>query len=159
VPIFFVLFVLLPLLELWLLIRVGAVIGGWLVMLWVVFAGMLGLSLLRRQGLAMLLGVNRKLQSGEMQVTELAQGVLLALAGVLLLLPGLITDSIGLVLLSPQLRKWCAPWLLRRMSVHLTQVQGYGYRQSSTPRPDERNQDIIEGECQKIDDDRNLPRG
>jgi UPF0716 protein FxsA len=168
VPIFFVLFVLLPLLELWLLIKVGGIIGGWLTLLWVIAAGMLGVAVLKRQGLAMLWGVNRKVQSGEMQVAELAQGVLLALAGVLLLVPGLITDGLGFILLSPHVRRLCATWLLRRMSMHVLQVQGFSYQQRSSQQDssrqhgrhqsDLREQDIIEGEYHEIDEDRNLPK-
>lgn len=168
VPIFFVLFVVLPLIELWLLIRIGSAIGGWLTLLWVIGTGVLGVSVLKRQGLAMLLGVNRKVQSGEMQVAELATGVLLALAGVLLLIPGLITDCLGFILLSPQVRRLCAAWLLRRMTVHLSQVQGFSYRQQGfreSDAPGARDQDIIEGDYHEIhdgkheiNDDKTLPK-
>jgi UPF0716 protein FxsA len=161
VPIFFLLFVLLPLFELWLLIKVGTAIGGWLMLSWLIASGVLGVSILKRQGLVMLWGVHHKMRSGEMQVTELAQGVLLAIAGLLLLIPGLLTDCLGLILLSPQVRRLCARWLLQRMSIHLSQVQTYSYRE---PAGDEtefrvrRNQDIIEGEFHEVDDDRNLPK-
>lgn len=160
-PIFFVLFVLLPLLELWLLIRVGAAIGGWLILLWVIASAVLGVSILKRQGLVMLWGINRKVQSGELQVAELAQGVLLAVAGMLLLIPGLITDSLGFILLSPQVRRLCAAWLLRRMTIQMSQARGFSYQQSPHDQPGSsgtRDQDIIEGEFHEINDDRNLPK-
>lgn len=160
-PIFFVLFVLLPMLELWLIFKVGAAIGGWLMLLWVIASAVLGISILKRQGLVMLWGINRKLQSGELQASELAQGVLLAVAGMLLLIPGLMTDCLGLILLSPQVRRFCAAWLLRRMTIQMSQVQGFSYRQPPYDQSgfsDTRDQDIIEGEYHKIDDDRNLPK-
>lgn len=155
------LFVLLPLLELWLLLKVGASLGGWLTLSWVIASAILGVSILKRQGLVMLWGINRKVQSGELQVAELAQGVLLAVAGMLLLIPGLITDCLGLILLSPQVRRLCAAWLLRRMTIQMSQVQGFSYRESPYDQSgfsDSRDQDIIEGEYHKIDDDRNLPK-
>jgi UPF0716 protein FxsA len=168
VPIFFVLFVVLPLTELWLLIKIGGALGGWLTVLWVIATGVLGVSVLKRQGLEMLWGVNRKMLDGELQAAELAQGVLLALAGLLLLVPGVITDCFGFALLSPHIRQLCARQILRRMSVHVEQTQSFAYREQQfhqADRRDVRDEDIIEGDYHEIHDgkheirsDKTLPK-
>jgi UPF0716 protein FxsA len=112
-PLFF-LFVVFPLLELWLLFKVGSLIGALPTLGLVVLSGALGAAVLRQAGWRTLL----RLQRGETPAPELAEGFLLALGGVLLLLPGLIGDVLGLLCLLPLCRHRLARRMLGRRRAH-----------------------------------------
>jgi UPF0716 protein FxsA len=100
-PLFFLVF-LYPLLELWLLIKVGSLIGAVTVLALVLGSGFLGLAILRRASwLALLRARSGALGAPEMMLTD---GVLLAGAGLLLFLPGLLGDLLGVLLLMPATR-------------------------------------------------------
>ncbi|MCC6295320.1 MAG: FxsA family protein [Pseudomonadales bacterium] len=105
------LFVVLPLAELWLLIRVGAAIGALTVVAWVVAAAALGVAVIQRQGINTLTQVRARLARGEPPAEAMLDGMLLALSGLLLVVPGLLTDVAGLLGLVPTLRHW----LVRRL--------------------------------------------
>ncbi len=110
----FLLFLLVPLVEIWFLIQVGRVIGaGWTVF-FVVFTAVLGAALLRAQGLTTLQRVQASLEAGRLPAAELLEGLLLLLAGALLLTPGFVTDALGFLLLLPPLRRQMAKWLIRK---------------------------------------------
>lgn len=81
-------------------------------------AGILGMALLRRQGLAVLLRTRAQMDRGEMPVGEMFDGLCLALAGVLLVLPGFFSDFVALALLLPPVRLALRGLLLARMAVH-----------------------------------------
>ncbi len=116
----FLLFLVLPLAELWLLIRVGAAIGALTVVAWVVAAAALGVAVIQRQGFNMLTQVRARLARGEPPAEAMLDGMLLALSGLLLVVPGLLTDGAGLLGLVPTLRRWlvrrllAAPRVVRR---------------------------------------------
>lgn len=102
----------LPFFELWLLIRIGAEIGALTTIALLILAGMAGTALLRWQGVYTLWKVQERLQRGDMAADAVFDGVLLAVAGVLLFIPGFITDGLALLLLLPPLRRWLARKLL-----------------------------------------------
>ena len=131
----FLVFILLPILELWLLIRVGASIGATLTVGLVLVTAVLGVAVINRQGLHTLTRVRARLARGEAPTAEVVEGTLLALAGMLLLLPGLLTDAVGLAGLVPVVRRL----LVRRVLASARMV---------TPRPD---RDLIEGEYERED--------
>jgi UPF0716 protein FxsA len=106
---------LLPIVEMYLLIRVGGYLGAWPTIALVIVAGATGIAILRRQGPAALGRVVSRMQEGQVPALELAEGALLALAGVLLLIPGFMTDLAGLLLLVPALRRRLAGRLAARM--------------------------------------------
>jgi len=126
---------LLPIVEMYLLIRVGGYLGAAPTILLVVGAAFLGMLVLRMQGPATLQRVAARLQAGEAPALELAEGALLAAAGMLLLLPGFCSDIVGLVLLVPAVRVWAAARLVRRL------LRGGTYRQAGHV--------IIEGEFER----------
>lgn len=157
---FFVMFVLLPLAELWLLIKVGAALGGGLILAWIIATGLIGVSLIKRQGLTMLLSANRRYQDGELLAADFAQGILLAIAGVLLLIPGFMTDGLGVALLSPWLRRLLAQRMLKHMTVQAAGGTGFEYRSQhfNQTRSGPESEDIIEGEYYEIKTDKTLPK-
>ena len=101
-----IVFMLVPIVEMWILIEVGGWIGALPTIGLVVVTATLGLSLLKRQGLSTLLSARQKMNEGSIPATELVSGVMLAVGGALLLTPGFVTDLVGFVLLIPQTRQW-----------------------------------------------------
>jgi UPF0716 protein FxsA len=117
-------FFLTPIAEMYLLIEVAGYINTWPTVFLVMLTAVIGVALLKRQGLATLTrGVNR-MNAGEIPATEIAEGLLLAVAGALLVTPGFITDGVGFALLFPPSRVWLAGLLLKRVEVQGVQSQG-----------------------------------
>ena len=109
-------FVLTPLIEMYILIEVGGIIGAWPTIGLVVLTAVIGVGLIRAQGFATLMRGVARLNAGELPATELVEGVMLALAGALMLTPGFVTDATGFILLTPSLRRRLAAELLRRFA-------------------------------------------
>ncbi|HEB58101.1 MAG TPA: FxsA family protein [Gammaproteobacteria bacterium] len=104
-PILLVLFLLVPLLEIYLLIKVGSHIGAFNTIVLVVATAIGGAALLRLQGLATLTRVRQEMEAGVLPAMPMLEGVLLVFAGALLLTPGFFTDALGFLLLIPPLRR------------------------------------------------------
>jgi len=100
----FLLFTFVPVLELMLLIEVGAQIGGLNTIAVCLVTGFVGASLARSQGASVLRRMQGTLQQGGLPARELLDGVLILMAGVVLLTPGFVTDAVGIVLLLPPTR-------------------------------------------------------
>lgn len=101
----FLLFIIIPIIEITLLMQIGALIGAWPTVAIVIFTAWLGAKNVRQQGLATMQSVQTKMAQGEMPSAEIVTGVMLLVAGVLLVTPGFVTDIFGLLLLVPQVRK------------------------------------------------------
>ena len=125
-----IIFMLVPVIEMWILIEVGGWIGALPTIALVVLTATLGLSLLKRQGPSMLMSARRKINEGSIPASELVSGVMIAVGGALLLTPGFVTDAIGFALLIPQARQWLLLKLADRY----------------------RDKIIIEGEFRRVDD-------
>lgn len=108
------LFITIPILEMYLLIQVGSRIGALPTIGLVVLTATIGLWLLRLEGLATLMRLQERVNQGEVPGRELMEGAMLLVGGALLLTPGFFTDAIGFVCLLPGLRKPIAEWLLNR---------------------------------------------
>ncbi len=93
------LFTLVPLVELYLLIRIGGLIGAGPTILLVLGTGAVGAWLARREGLRSWIAVQRELASGRLPANELLHGLLVVVSGVLLVTPGIFTDAFGLLML------------------------------------------------------------
>ncbi|PIE44140.1 MAG: exlusion protein FxsA [Gammaproteobacteria bacterium] len=160
-PVFFILFIVIPVAEIAVLINVGKVIGAWYTVLLIFLTAIIGASLLKRQGLATLLRANRKLNSGEIPAKEMFEGFLLALGGAFLLTPGFITDAIGFSLVIPQIRSVWVGYLAKKVivsgkmgsgqsqSFYYRSDHGFGTQQPSSDRSGF-GSDIIEGEYQDV---------
>ncbi|WP_444931977.1 FxsA family protein [Microbulbifer sp. SSSA002] len=133
------LFIALPVLEMWVLIAVGSEIGALPTIGLVILTAVAGLTLLRRQGISTLLRAQEKMRSGNIPAKEMVEGIFLAVGGVLLLTPGFITDFFGFICLIPGLRNLLLGFILRHISV----VPPQDFTQSPQQK---RGDDIIEGE-------------
>jgi UPF0716 protein FxsA len=98
------LFIVVPVVEMWLLITVGQQIGAVSTIGLVLLTAFIGVSLLRYQGAAALLKARSKMSSGELPAREIADGLFFAVGGALLLTPGFVTDVIGFACLTPGIR-------------------------------------------------------
>jgi UPF0716 protein FxsA len=100
----FLAFTLIPILELYLLIEVGTIIGALNTVILVIVTGFAGAWLARLQGMQTMIRVRSSLQQGIMPTEELMDALLIFIAGIVLLTPGFITDAAGLLLLIPETR-------------------------------------------------------
>ncbi|MGR9091590.1 MAG: FxsA family protein [Gammaproteobacteria bacterium] len=111
----FLLLLSVPLLEIYLLISMGRVIGAGATILVVIVTAVLGAWLLRLQGLGTLARVQAASQAGQLPAVELVEGLILLVSGALLLTPGFFTDAIGFLSLVPSIRRRLAEGLLARV--------------------------------------------
>ncbi|WP_018276452.1 FxsA family protein [Teredinibacter turnerae] len=111
--IFTLLFIAVPILEMWLLIKVGSLIGALPTIGLVFLTAMLGLALLRQQGIQTLFRAQQRMQRGELPASEMVEGIFLAVGGALLLTPGFFTDAVGFCCLLPGVRQIILGWALK----------------------------------------------
>ena len=108
------LFTIVPIVELAILIKLGTYIGVFNTILIVIFTGVVGAALARIQGLKTLYQIQERLTEGQLPTGHILDGFLILAAGLLLLTPGLITDTIGFLILIPVTRKlfkeYCIRW-------------------------------------------------
>lgn len=112
------LFIVVPLVELWLLLAIGRAIGFWPTVGIAVGTAFLGVALARHEGRRVLTRWSESLAAGQVPDEGITGGVLVLLGAALLIVPGVLTDAIGLLLLLPPTRRWIAAavqaWLTRR---------------------------------------------
>jgi UPF0716 protein FxsA len=143
--VFLVIFVGAPLVELYLLIEVGSVIGALPTIALSLFTAALGGALVRMQGFGVLFRVQAALDRREVPALELIEGALLLLAGLALLLPGFITDAVGFLLLVPPLRRWLIlRWLKSRGTLRPAPGPAPGDAETRSDR-------ILEGDYRRED--------
>jgi len=111
----FLMFIAVPLIELALLIKIGEVIGILATVGLVIITAVIGVSLLRMQGVMALRKAQESLQAGRPPIDSVVEGVCLLVAGAFLLTPGLLTDSVGFLLLVPQVRSAIARWAFAKL--------------------------------------------
>ncbi len=109
-----ILFLTVPLVEIYLLIKVGSFIGALPTVFLVVFTAVVGVVLLRMQGFATMHRVQAMIARGEIPAVEMLEGVVLLISGALLLTPGFFTDTIGFLCLIPGLRRRAILWFIER---------------------------------------------
>lgn len=122
----------LPLVEIALFIMVGRAIGVLPTLGLVIAAIVIGGFVLRQQGLGVLNRMRTNMQTGTLPGQTLTDGMLLALAAVLLIVPGFLSDFIAILLLLPPVRAWLYRTLTRNMTVVETTAS---YRRAADPTP------------------------
>lgn len=119
----FILFITVPLLELYVLIQVGGMIGILPTIALCILTAALGAGLMRLQGLQTLASVRQKLDQGEVPALELVAGAILLFSGMLLLTPGFLTDCLGFLCLVPRFRLYFAAVILNHLMQHGTHIK------------------------------------
>jgi len=149
-PVFVLIFLLVPVIEIYILIQVGQVIGALWTIVLVVLTAIIGVRLLKLQGMAILMRAQQKMQTGEMPAQEMMEGIGIVVAGAFLLTPGFVTDVFGFILLIPPTRTLVMSLLLRKFMQHSHVVvqpfnQSGGSNQEYHTQGEARKPDVIEG--------------
>ncbi len=117
-------FILTPLAEIALFVRIGGEIGLWPTLATVLVTALVGTAVLRHQGLVTLTRARASLARGEMPLAEAFDGACLMASGLLLLTPGFLTDAVGALLLVPAVRLALMGLLARRLAAFVTPQGG-----------------------------------
>ncbi|MEZ9406107.1 FxsA family protein [Vibrio sp. 10N.286.48.F5] len=170
-PILLLLFIFVPIIEIGLFIQVGGFLGLWPTIALVLITAFVGASLVRSQGIQTLMSVQGRLQQGEMPAQQILEGVMLAVAGVLLLTPGFMTDALGMLVLLPAPRAMIAKKMMEKMVVtnmsggfHAGGQAGFGQSPfgqdpfNREPSDQSKDGNTFEGEFEKKDDDNDRNR-
>ena len=115
----FLLFAVVPVIEVWLLIKVGRVIGPLPTVTILLAISLAGAWLARSQGFRVIAAIRDELSAGRLPAAHILDGAFILAGGILLLTPGFFTDLVGLVLLFPPsrrvLKRWLGIWLENRL--------------------------------------------
>jgi UPF0716 protein FxsA len=149
-----VLFIVVPIVELWVIIEVGSLIGVWPTIALLLADALLGSLLLRHQGRGAWRRFNAAIAERRFPGREAADGVLIAVGGTLLLTPGFVTDVFGVILLVPPTRAIVRRLLRRIAARRLVIVGGPGAggfgppTESGSRRPYD-----VDGTAEEVDPD------
>lgn len=171
----FSLFIIVPIIEITLLIQVGGWLGTWTTIGLVLLSAFIGVNMLRRQSLSTLARAQQRMQGGELPGQEMAEGIVIAVGGALLVTPGFMTDIIGFSCLIPQSRRALVKMVSSRFTVMSASMhqnpfgadpfqsqtdvhsqadsQAGRYEQSPFKKPPEvpKSGDVIDGEYRRED--------
>jgi UPF0716 protein FxsA len=157
--VFLILLLLFPVLELYVFFQVSTAIGFFPALLLIIVGSALGVMVMRMAGFATALRTRASLQRGELPGEQMFHGLMLALAGGLLLVPGFISDALGMLLLLPVTRRLLGRTLRRRAEAHALRQRAFadevGPRPSAhvpiEPNRPGRQPDVIEGDFERRD--------
>ncbi|HHJ34955.1 MAG TPA: FxsA family protein [Gammaproteobacteria bacterium] len=131
------LFIIIPLVELYFIIVVGEAIGAFWTVILVILTAVIGVNLLRVQGMSTLAKAQRNMAQGQIPAMEMMEGIALAVAGVLLITPGFITDTLGFLCLIPASRQAIIRYLMTKGRVRTGFSAGPGGFQQGQNRSSE----------------------
>lgn len=155
----FLTMVSVSLLEIYVLIKVGGLLGAWPTVALVVITAFVGSALVRSQGLQVFQQLQQRIARGESPGQELIEGFMLLVTGVLLVTPGFVTDALGLLVLQPSIRSRVAQYLLANIKMGSTISGGFSQSSANSPFGDnlqrtKEDKNIIEGEFERKDDNK-----
>ncbi len=144
------LFIVMPIVEMWLLITVGREIGAFPTIGLVLLTAAVGFSLLRQQGFATLFRARQKMDAGELPAIEMVEAIILAVCGALLMTPGFVTDVIGFAGLIPGIRRGVVSrWVTQMNVVNYREYEVHSRDHGDTFDADSRT---LEGESWREDE-------
>lgn len=141
----FIAFFLYVYIEISLFIQVAHVFGVFLTLILVILTSVLGVSLVKNQGLKNFMLMQQKMAAGESPAAEMVKSVSLIIAGILLILPGFFTDFLGLLLLLPPIQKHLTVKLMPHL--RFSAMPGGGFKAGNTYEGN-----TFDGEYQRKDD-------
>ncbi|SEQ14559.1 UPF0716 protein FxsA [Ectothiorhodospira magna] len=147
-PIFLLLFFTIPLIEIFVLIKVGGIIGIWATVGLVILTAVIGAFLLKQQGIATLTRIQRSMDQGQLPAQALVEGLFLVIGGALLLTPGFFTDAIGFACLLPLTRQTLAILMIRR-GIFAAQTRYQARPHDQQPPEQGRGGRTIDGEWER----------
>ena len=114
-----IIFIILPILELAVLLRLDNAIGLFQTIILIFLTGIIGAWLVRQQGINILFRIKKEINNGNIPAKEMIDGVMLLIAGAVLITPGLITDTFGFLLLIPYTRNFIRKWIRNRIKKYV----------------------------------------
>ncbi len=150
-PILFIIFIVVPMVEIALFIQAGDWFGLAPTLLMIILTAVIGITLLRQQGLSTLYKAQQKMNQGEIPAMEMVEGILLAIAGALLITPGFFTDTVGFLLLIPTFRHYLFKSVLKNKIYMHVQAKHPDFDDFHTQKDPQHNR-IIDGEFKNTDD-------
>ena len=152
----FALFLTLPLIEIALFVTVGGWLTLWPTLAIVLGTGVLGVFVMRLQGLRAVLDMRNSMKTMQNPLSPMANSAMIMAAGVLLILPGFLTDTIGLLLLVPFVRHWVIGRFAGKMRIFTTPAPNPDWRNGGQNRYSD---ETIDAEYSEIDPERPPLRG
>jgi len=147
------LFIIVPLVELYLIIEVGSYIGALWTVLLVVGTAVIGVQLLRFQGFNTLRRAQENMARGSMPAMEMMEGIILAVGGALLITPGFLTDTLGFLCLIPATRQALIRHFIKTSSVQMRGFSGHNPNQPPSGQgPSSQSGRTLDGEFRREDD-------
>ena len=144
---FFIIFFLIPFLEIMVFMSIGGYVGFWNTLLLALLTAMIGGFLVRKQGLDTLNALRQTAQKGKIPLNEIFDGICLIIAGATLITPGFVTDTIGFLLLLPPIRTAIKHYIRTHTNWH-AEASSYGQHSRYNHDPN-----IIEAEYERVDDE------
>ena len=151
-------FIAMPIIEMWLLITVGREIGAWSTIGLVLLTAAVGFTLLRQQGFATLFRARQKMDAGELPAIEMVEAIILAVCGALLVTPGFVTDIVGFAGLVPGFRRLIVTGMVSKMEVVNYRSQQTQYRHmppNGYSQTSQEDSETLEGEYWRETDQKN----
>ena len=145
----FLIFIVVPFIELALFASVSESIGIWTTLSLAFLTAIIGGALVRYQGLHTIFSMRQSMNKGEMPINEIFDGFCLVAAGALLITPGFLTDGIGFALLMPPVRMGLRALIRKHTNWSVSSFDHQGGGSMRPNRPD----NIIEGDFEHIDDE------
>jgi len=135
----FVLFVVVPASELMLLIKITEATDLSTTIMIILITGIIGATLAKQQGLQALMRIQQSLQQGKMPADEIVDGLMILIAGVVLITPGLLTDTAGFLLLIPPCRSFIKKFVVKSFKKRMVVMTpngaaGFGSAQKARPQ-------------------------
>jgi UPF0716 protein FxsA len=127
------LFIVVPLVEIAVIIQVGQWLGVVNTIGLLLVISVVGAWLVKRQGIGVMARIRDQRLAGQVPAAELFVGALILVAGVLLLVPGFVTDALGLLLLLPPVRRGARRFLRRRVLAQVDMVRSRSWRRPPPP--------------------------
>ena len=145
----FIVFIVMPIVEMSLLISVGSHIGAVPTILLVIFTGITGAWLAKHEGMRTMLTIREQLAQGVVPAQEMVAGMLIFAGGVLLLTPGFITDALGFSFILPGSRTWWLHFFSAYFEKKIADGTIHVHAASSVSAP-ERSEQVIDAEYREI---------
>ena len=123
-------FIIIPILEMVVLIEVGSAIGALNTVALVFLSAFIGLQVIRQQGFSTMMKARQRMAAGELPAGEMLEGFMIAIGGLLMMIPGFVTDFTGILLLIPPVRRLLLKKMITsgRWKVQQTEIYEGEYR-------------------------------
>lgn len=151
----FIIFIVIPLIEISLFISVGEEIGLAETLLLCFLTAMIGGYFVKQQGISTLINVQHSVEKGGFPAQEIFDGICIVVAGATLITPGFFTDAVGFLLLVPAFRQWIRPHIAKMAEKHM-HIHTYSSRAHHNNRDNDYNTihdpDVIDADYERLDE-------